>query len=72
MEVGLNMIFPLGFNLLFEQVIIPCDYYVPEPLLEFAQDVINEAKSHECKVERYQVNDDGKKVNAEVWDYGEI
>jgi len=55
--------------LLFEQVIIPCDYYVPETLLEFAQDVINEAKSHECKVERYQVNGDGNKVNAEVWDY---
>ena len=44
--------------------------YVPESLLQFAQDVINEAKSHECKVERYQVNNDGKKVNAEVWDYG--
>ncbi|NGX32192.1 MAG: hypothetical protein K1060chlam4_00233 [Candidatus Anoxychlamydiales bacterium] len=58
--------------LLFEQIIIPCDYYIPETLLEFAQDVINEAKSHECKVERYQINDDGKKVNAEVWDYGEI
>ena len=57
--------------LLFEQVIIPCDYYVPETLLEFAQDVINEAKSHECKVERYQVNDDGRKVNAKVWDYNE-
>ena len=57
--------------LLFEQVIIPCDYYVPETLLEFAQNVINEAKSHECKVKRYQINDDGKKVNAEVWDYGE-
>ncbi len=56
--------------LLFEQLIIPCDYYVPETLLEFAQDVINEAKSHECKVERYQVKD-GKKVNTEVWDYGE-
>ncbi len=56
--------------LLFEQVIIPCDYYVPETLLEFAQDVISEAKSHECRVERYQVKD-GKKVNAEVWDYGE-
>ena len=54
--------------LLFEQVIIPYNYYVPETLLEFAQDVINEAKSHECKVERYQVKD-GKKVNAEVWDY---
>lgn len=56
--------------LLFEQVIIPCDYYVPETLLEFAQNVINEAKSHECKVERYQVKD-GKKVNVEVWEYGE-
>ena len=55
---------------LFEQVIIPCDYYVPETLLEFAQDVINEAKSHECKVKRYQVKD-GKKVNAEVFDYSE-
>jgi len=30
--------------------------------------VINEAKSHECKVERYQVKD-GKKVNAKVFDY---
>ncbi len=57
--------------LLLEQVIIPCDYYVPETLLEFAQDVINEAKSQECKVERYQVNNDGKKVNAEVFDYSE-
>ena len=57
--------------LLFEQVIIPCDYYFPETLLEFAQDVIDEAKSHECKVERYQVNSAGEKVNAEVWDYSE-
>ncbi len=56
--------------LLFEQVIIPCDYYVPETLLAFAQDVINEVKSHKCKVERYQVKD-CKKVNTEVWDYGE-
>ena len=55
--------------LLFEKIIIPCDYYVPDTLLEFAQEVINEAKSHKCKVERYQVNDDGKKVNVEVWDY---
>ena len=54
----------------FEKVVIPCDYYVPETLLEFAQDVINEAKSHECKVERYQVKD-GKNVNAEVFNYGE-
>ena len=29
--------------LLFEQIIIPCDYYVPETLLELAQDVIHEA-----------------------------
>ncbi len=56
--------------LLFEHAIIPCDYYVPETLLEFAQDVNNEAKFHECKVERYQVKN-GKKVNAKVWDYGE-
>ncbi len=56
--------------LLFEQIIIPCDYYVPDTLLEFAQDVIKKAKSHECKVERYQVNSKGKKVNIEVWDYG--
>ena len=56
--------------LLFEQAIIPCNYYVPETLLEFAQDVINEAKSHKCKVERYQVKH-GKKVNAQVFDYGE-
>ena len=56
--------------LLFEQVIIPCDYYVPETLLEFAQEVIDEAKSHKCKVKRYQVKD-GKKVNAEVFDYSE-
>ena len=33
--------------------------------------MIDEAKSHECKVERYQVNGDGKKVNAEIWDYRE-
>jgi len=32
--------------------------------------VINEAKFHECKVERYQVKD-GKKVNVVVWDYAE-
>ncbi len=57
--------------LLFEHLIIPAKYYVPESLLEFAQIVIEEAKSHECKVERYQVNDDGKKVNAEIWEYSE-
>ena len=56
--------------LLFEHVIIPCNYYVPETLLEFAQDVINEAKPHECKIERYQVKE-GKKVNIQVFDYGE-
>ncbi len=50
--------------LLFEQVIIPCDYYVPETLLEFAQEVIDEAKSHECKVERYQVDENGEKANS--------
>ncbi len=51
-------------------MIIPAKYYVPESLLEFAQVVIDEAKSHECKVERYQVSD-GKKVNSEIWDYRE-
>ncbi len=51
--------------LLFEHVIIPCDYYVPETLLELAQEVIDEAKTHECNVERYQVKD-GKKVKASV------
>jgi len=56
--------------LLIEKIIIPCDYYIPETLLEFVQEVINEAKSHESKVERYQVKD-GKKVNAEIWDYEE-
>lgn len=56
--------------LLIEEIIIPCDYYIPETLLEFVQEVINEVKSHECKVERYQVKD-GKKVNAEIWDYEE-
>jgi len=57
--------------LLFEHLIIPAKYYVPESLLEFAQIVIDEAKSHECNVERYQVNYDGKKVNAEIWGYSE-
>ncbi len=57
--------------LLFEHLIIPAKYYAPESLLEFAQIVIDEAKSHECKVERYQVNGDGKKVNAEIWEYSE-
>ncbi len=56
--------------LLFEHLIIPAKYYVPESLLELAQGVIDEAKSHECKVERYQVKD-GKKVNAEIWEYSE-
>lgn len=54
--------------LLIEKIIIPCDYYIPETLLEFVQEVISEARSHECKVERYQVKD-GRKVNAEIWDY---
>ncbi len=50
--------------LLFEHLIIPAKYYVPESLLEFAQDVIKQAKSYECKVDRYQIDNDGKKVNA--------
>ena len=57
--------------LLFEHLIIPAKYYVPKSLLEFAQDIINEAKSNECKVERYQIDNDGKKVNAKIWDYNE-
>ena len=56
--------------LLIEKIIIPCDYYIPETLLEFVQEVINEAKYHECKVERFQLKD-GKKANVEIWDYEE-
>ncbi len=56
--------------LLFEHLIIPAKYYVPESLLELAQEVIDEAKSHECEVERYQVSD-GKKINAKIWEYSE-
>ena len=56
--------------LLFEQIIIPCDYLFPETLYELAQEVINEAESHKCKTECYGVKD-GKKVNIEVFDYGE-
>ena len=55
--------------LLFEQIIIPCDYFVSDTLLEFTQEVIDEANSHECKVERYQVDSEGNKVNIEVWEY---
>jgi hypothetical protein len=57
--------------LLIEEIIIPCDYYIPGTLLDFVQEVISEAKSNDCKVERYQLKD-GKKVNAKIWDYEEI
>ena len=57
--------------LLFEHIIIPAKYYIPESLFEIAQIVIDEAKSNECKVERYQVNNEGKKVNVKIWDYRE-
>ena len=56
--------------LLIETIIIPCDYSIPETLLEFVQEVISEAKYHECKVERFQLKD-SKKVNTEIWDYKE-
>jgi hypothetical protein len=57
--------------LLLEKTVIPCEYYVPETLLEFAEEVIEEAKVHGCEVERYQVDGEGKKVNARIWNYTE-
>ena len=54
--------------LLFEHVIIPCQYYFPESLYELAKEVINIAKTKGYKVERYQVQD-GKKVNIRFFDY---
>lgn len=56
--------------LLFEHTITPCRYHPPESLLELAQEVITTAKSKGCVVEMHQVKD-GKKVNAQVFDYHE-
>ncbi len=56
--------------LLFEHAIIPCQYYPPESLLELAQEVITTAESKGCVVEMHQVKD-GKKVNAQIFDYHE-
>ncbi|MFX0136068.1 MAG: hypothetical protein ACFFDN_20680 [Candidatus Hodarchaeota archaeon] len=56
--------------LLFEHTITPCRYHPPESLLELAQKVITTAKSKGCVVEMHQVKN-GKKVNAQVFDYHE-
>jgi hypothetical protein len=56
--------------LLIENIIIPCEYYIPDTLLELAQEVIIEAKSHKCRVERFQVKD-GEKINTEMRDFTE-
>jgi len=56
--------------LLFEHAIIPCRYYPHESLLELAQEVITIAESKGCVVEMHQVKD-GKKVNAQIFDYHE-
>ena len=56
--------------LLFEHTITPCRYHPSKSLLELAQEVITTAKSKGCVVEMHQVKD-GKKVNAQVFDYHE-
>ncbi len=56
--------------LLFEHIVIPCQYNLPESLLELAQEVITTAESKGCVVEMHQVKD-GKKVNAQIFDYHE-
>lgn len=54
--------------MLLEKAVIPCDYYVPEKLIEVAKNIVEEGKRYGPKVEYYQVKD-GKKINVIVEDY---
>lgn len=56
--------------LLFEHTITSCRYHPPESLLELAQEVVTTAKSNGCVVKMRQ-DKNGKKVNAQVFDYHE-